>query len=91
MASDLPNLELREIDGRCCLVLGGHVRGEGETLQDAGDDLVRRVLDMATGPRDGAPFDAPWIAFLDGIAEVAAGGGDVRELVFGASRITPAG
>jgi hypothetical protein len=90
MATDLPRLELREIDGRCVLVLGGHVRGEGDTLQDAGDELVRRVLDLATGPRGGAPFDVAWLAFLDQVAEVAAGGGDVRELVFGVSRITPA-
>ncbi len=88
--TDLPSLELREIDGRCVLVLGGHVRGEGESLQDAGDELVRRVLDVATGPRAGAPFDAAWIAFLDQVAEVAADGGDVRELVFGSGRITPA-
>lgn len=91
MAIDMPSLELREIDGRCHLVLGGHLRGEGDTLQDAGDDLVRRVLDAAAGPRSGAPLDPMWLAFLDGVADVASRGGDVRELVFGSSRITPAG
>src|SRR5215218_936981 len=47
-----PALSIREVAGRCRLNLGGHVHGEGATLQEAADDLVRRLLALAMSLRE---------------------------------------
>jgi hypothetical protein len=85
-----PALSIREVSGRCRLNLGGHVHGEGTTLQEAADDLVRRLLALAMSLRSGAgfrfspemPVDLRWFEFLYELGAIAACGEDIRERVF---------
>jgi hypothetical protein len=85
-----PELTVRDVAGRCRLGLGGQIHGEGATLQDAADDLIRRVLAVAMALRtDGfhvspeAPaLDLRWFEFLYELGSIAAGGGDIRDRVF---------
>jgi hypothetical protein len=85
-----PELAVRDVAGRCRLGLGGQIHGEGVTLQDAADDLIRRVLVVALALRtDGfrvspeAPgLDLRWFEFLYELGSIAAGGGDIRDRVF---------
>jgi hypothetical protein len=85
----VPSIQLREIPGGCRLSLGGWAHGAGPTLQDALDDLVASVLDLATAMRDGglvmpreagAP-DHRWLDFLARVAERAREGEDARRLL----------
>ena len=77
--------------GRCRLSLGGHAYGDGDTLQDAADALVARLLQTAMSWRNGAfrfpselgPPDVRWLEFLHELGEIAAAGGDIRERVLG--------
>ena len=65
-------------------------RGEGPSLQDAGDDLIRRLLELVLAFRSSG-FRAPGelgpdfetMEFLYELGEIAAAGGDVRSRVFG--------
>ena len=86
-----PALSIREVAGRCRLNLGGHVHGEGATLQEAADDLVRRLLALAMSLRSGAGFrvspevpgvDLRWFEFLYELGAIAARGEDIRARVF---------
>ena len=87
-----PALHVSESDDRVRLSLSGLTTGEGSTLQDAGDDLVRRTLVMAMAARAG---ELDWsrglrpepglLEFLWRLGHFAAAGGDVRELIFGTS------
>jgi hypothetical protein len=85
-----PELSVRDVGGRCRLSLGGHVQGEGPTLQEAADDLVRRLLALAMSLRSGAgfrfspemPVDLRWFEFLYELGAIAARGEDIRERVF---------
>jgi hypothetical protein len=52
MAVELP-LEVSERAGRVRLRLGDFGYAEGETLQDASDELVRQMLVIAMAFRDG--------------------------------------
>jgi hypothetical protein len=82
------------VTGRCRLHLGRYAHGNGETLQDAGDDLVARLLSLALCFRSGfttsteLPPDLRWLNFVYEVGDIAARGGDVRERIFG-SRGTP--
>jgi hypothetical protein len=86
-----PPLQVRERDGLCHLVLVGVARGRGESLQDAGDDLVLNLLNLvaafrATGLRIASELGPPDLGvsgFLAELSEIAARGGDIRERVFG--------
>jgi hypothetical protein len=86
-----PALEVRSHGGRCRLSLGGHAHGEGDTLQEAADDLVVRLLSTmmcirASGFRistDLGPCDHRWLEFLWELGEVAARGECIRPRVFG--------
>jgi hypothetical protein len=87
-----PTLEVRQVAGRVRLLLGQLAYGEGATLQEAADDLVERVLVLAMAFRHGgvgpisseAPSpDLATLDFLYELAEIASGGGDVRERLFG--------
>ena len=75
--------------GRCRLHLGRYAHGDGETLQDAGDDLVSRLLSLALCFRSGftisteLPPDLRWLNFVHELSDIAARGGDVRERIFG--------
>ena len=86
-----PALSIREAEGRWRLDLGGQARAEGATLQEAADELVRRLLTLAlclhseSGfriSRDVPAVDLRWFAFLYELSELAAAGGDIRERVF---------
>jgi hypothetical protein len=66
--------------------------GDGATLQDAGDDLLRRLRTLAlqepTGggvrwTRAGGRVDHRWFDFLHELAELVARGTDIRARVFG--------
>jgi hypothetical protein len=85
-----PPLEVSSVAGRCRLDLGGYLFGDGDTLQDAGDDLVARLLTLAVCFRSGfaASTEAPaldlrWLDFVYELGEIAARGGDIRERIFG--------
>ena len=86
-----PALEAHVLDGRCRLSLGGQVYGEGDTLQEAADDLVVRLLNTvmclrASGlriPTELGPPDLLWLEFLWDLGEVAARGECIRPHVFG--------
>ena len=86
-----PALSIREVAGRCRLNLGGHVHGEGATLQEAADDLVRRLLALAMALRSEAGFrvssevpgvELRWFEFLYELGAIAARGEDIRARVF---------
>jgi hypothetical protein len=86
-----PALELCETGNGCRLSLGGWAHGEGETLQQAADQLVARLLDIslrfrASGYRFARAFGRPTmqeLSFVWELGEIAARGGDIRRRVLG--------
>src|SRR5512141_2104209 len=81
-----PRLSVREVGGCCRLCLGGQVHGQGATLQEAADDLVRRLLALAMSLRSQAGFrispdvpgvDLRWFEFLYELGAIAARGEDI--------------
>jgi hypothetical protein len=90
MSTTMPQLTIREGNGLVCLNLGGLVRGEGTSLQEAGDDLIRRLLELVMAFRSSGfkiscevRTDVEAIDFLYELGEIAAAGGDIRARVFG--------
>ena len=92
----MPSLHVTEIDGRCRLWMTGCGYGDGATLQEAADDLVRRVLGFAAQLRAGASWPASTdlprpdprvVALIYELGRIAAHGGDVRERLFGRGRV----
>jgi hypothetical protein len=92
MASFTPSLEVRQVAGRVRLLIDGlGCYGDGQTLQEAADDLIRRLLVVAMAFRSGGmgPFssevrpDFAMMEFLYELGEIAAAGGDIRARVFG--------
>jgi hypothetical protein len=90
-----PPLHVTEVGGRCRLWMSGCGYGEGATLQEAADDLIRRVLGLVEYLRTGASLqtstdlphpDPRVVALIYEIGRIAAHGGDIRERLFGASR-----
>jgi hypothetical protein len=85
-----PSLQLSELGEGCRLTLAGCAHGDGATLQEAADDLVARLLNIAmcfrsggwTKTRELAP-DMRWLDFVWELGEIAARGGDIRERIFG--------
>lgn len=86
-----PPLSVQELPGQVRLTLGTLGHGTGPTLQDAADDLVRRMLDSALALRAGGlhlsgelgPPDLAAMAFLDELGEIAEAGGDIRRRILG--------
>jgi hypothetical protein len=86
-----PDLRLDAKSGRCRLTLVGVARGSGHTLQDAANDLLARLFDLATAFHSGrfrfsgelGVPDHRLIAFLWEVADIIARGGDIRPRVFG--------
>jgi hypothetical protein len=86
-----PPLQLDSRSDRCHLTLEGVTYGNGETLQEAGNDLLVRLHDLALGLRRGDHRAATGVwrtdprvyGFLWELGEIAARGGDLRERVFG--------
>ena len=82
-----PELVLSESGGFCRLSLGGYAAGQGRTLQEAGDDLVTRLLTLAMCVRCGSGLrlspdvpapDLRWLGFLYELGDLARGGVDIR-------------
>ena len=86
-----PPLRLGVIGGRCRLSLGDLTHGNGDTLQEAADDLVTRLLNLvmcfrSTGlliPAELGIPDHRGLEFLWELGEIVARGGDIRERLFG--------
>jgi len=86
-----PELQLRESGGRCRLILAGVTYGNGDTLQEAGNDLLARLFDLATGLFSGQTRvssalgrpDPRVLEFLWELGETVANGGDIRPRVLG--------
>ena len=75
--------------GRVRLSLGGFAHGEGSSLQEAADELVCRLLELALAFRSGGCStsrelrpDLETMNFLHELGEIAAAGGDIRSRVF---------
>ena len=90
MFTSMPSLTVTESAGRVCLQLGGIARGEGVSLQDAADDLIRRLLGIvlalrSSGFRAASELgpDLETMDFLYELGEIAGAGGDIRSRVFG--------
>ena len=94
MPAPAPPLHVSEAGGRVRLTLRGLSHGEGESLRDAADDLVRRVLLIAmafrasgTGPMTSeCHVDLALLDYLFELGEIAAGGHDIRPRLFGGER-----
>jgi hypothetical protein len=85
----MPALTVTELEGRVQLNLGGFAQGEGASLQEAADDLVRSILRLvmafrSSGFRAPSEFrlDLETMSFLYDLGEIAAAGGDIRSRVF---------
>jgi hypothetical protein len=84
-----PELRADAHGDQCRLTLTGVTYGNGHTLQEAANDLLVRVLDLALGLRAGhrvtgeARADARVVDFLWEIGELAIRGGDIRSRVLG--------
>ena len=86
----MPALRVWENGDRCRLWLGSFAYGDGSSLQEAADDLVRRLLSTIMALRSGmrlsaelGPIDLGWFEFLHELGEIAAEGGDIRARIFG--------
>jgi hypothetical protein len=72
------------------LTFPGVTRASGATLQEAGDELVRKLLVISMVFRSGqvapagrgAPLDPGVHEFISELAEYAARGGDIRDRLF---------
>ena len=91
MSSHPPVLTVREHAAGMRLHLGSVAHGDGPSLQEAADDLVRRVLVIGRAFRTSgfsvspeSPYDMAALSFLYELDEIAAAGGDVRARLFGA-------
>jgi hypothetical protein len=91
MVSYGPALSVREHGSGVRLHLGSVAHGDGSSLQEAADDLVRRVLVIGRAFRASgfsvsaeSPYDLAALSFLCELDEIAAAGGDVRARLFDA-------
>ena len=80
---------ITETAGVVRLDLGGLARGEGRSLQEAADALIRRVLELALAFRASGcasarelPPDLESMNLLHELADIAAAGGDIRARLF---------
>lgn len=86
-----PTLTVREVGRRCRLSLDGISWGDGDTLQEAADDLVTRLLAISlalrvngwNAPAAFGPPDMQALSFLCELGETAARGEDIRDRVLG--------
>jgi hypothetical protein len=88
-----PQLMVEETAEGCRLSLGALTSGSGRTLQEAADDLMARLVDLALAFRrsgfrlssESPLADRASLEFIWEIGERASRGEDVRVRVFGAS------
>jgi hypothetical protein len=85
----MPALAITEAGGRVRLNLGGFAHGEGSSLQEAADELIRQLLELALAFRSSGCSasrrlrpDLETMNFLQELGEIAAAGGDIRARVF---------
>jgi hypothetical protein len=85
----MPPLTITELGERVRLSLGGFAHGEGTSLQDAADDLVRSVLRLVLAVRSSGfrvscelRPDFETMGILHELGEIAAAGGDIRSRLF---------
>ena len=86
-----PTLRVTESRGRCRLSLVGCAHGTGDTLQEAADELVSRLLTVSLSLRSNGwnvpsafgPPDLRVLSFFWELGEMAARGDDIRDRVFG--------
>jgi hypothetical protein len=86
-----PSLTVREVGRRCRLSLDGVAWGDGDTLQEAADDLLARLRVIALTLRSNGwnvpsafgPPDVRVLSFLCELGELAARGDDIRDRVLG--------
>ena len=91
MPQFVPSLHLLETRGRVRITMPGITYGSGQTLQDAADELVRKVLVIAIALRsDGIAPAGPELRvdpavqeFIWELAVIAARGDDIRGRLFG--------
>ena len=86
----MPSLTVSEREGRVRLQFGDLAWGEGRSLHEAGDDLIRRLLELVMALRSSGftgsgelRIDLESMDFLFALGEFAAAGGDIRTRVFG--------
>jgi hypothetical protein len=91
MSSDRPAIVVREHASGVRLYLGSVAHGDGASLQEAADDLVRRALTLGRALRTSGfsastelLYDTAALSLLWELDEIAAAGGDVRARLFGA-------
>jgi hypothetical protein len=90
MSEHMPSLTVTEHGELVRVQLGGLARGEGRSLQEAGDDLIRRLLGLLiafrssgfTASSEVLP-DLATMTFLYELGEFVAAGGEIRTRVFG--------
>jgi hypothetical protein len=89
MSDYTPALRIVEDTERVRLCLAGCVWATGPTLQDAADELVRKMLLLAMEVRSGGlsfssecPTDSKLFAFVWELGEICAAGGDIRGRLF---------
>ena len=92
MSGFTPTLRVGEVDSRVTLGLDGFFSAEGATLQEAADELVRKMLVAVMALRSGgftavSRPDMTLVVFLWELGEIAAAGGDIRERLFGPSSL----
>jgi hypothetical protein len=86
-----PSLTVREVGRRCRLSLDGVAWGDGDTLQEAADDLLARLRAIAFTLRSNGwnvpsafgPPDVRVLSFLCELGELAARSDDIRDRVLG--------
>jgi len=86
----MPSFSVREVGSRCRLSLDGVSWGDGDTLQEAANDLVARLQAVslslrATGwnlPPALGPPDLRVLSFLSELGELAARGENIRNRLF---------
>jgi hypothetical protein len=91
MSHFVPSLHVLETRGRVRITMPGITHGSGQTLRDAADELVRKVLVMAMAVRsDGIASAGPELRLDPAIHEfiwelggIAARGHDIRDRLFG--------
>jgi hypothetical protein len=86
----MPPLTVRESAGAVWLELRGVACGKGDSLQEAADDLIHSILGVLMAfrcsgftPCTELSPDLDALNFIAELGDVAASGGDIRELVFG--------
>ena len=86
MVGFVPTLTVTRRDTDVCISLGALATGRGATLDEAEEDLVRRLRAAAVAVHDygmlsgteGPPPDIAALSFLYELGEIAAAGGDIR-------------